>query len=333
MSFAQNQDAGTPAENTFDALRKLEQASRHKPPIGKSRTTDEAVATLGQEPHLASPGTDLKEVLIGPNGVPDLRIHFLGLFGPNGALPTSTTVQALRWAQDGDRSFVDFADVLTVRFLQLFFRAWSDAQAITQMDSGGHDRFKDYVLSVVGQGTLGMQNRGVIPDEVRQQIAPLSVPRVKSISAFRTSLSHLVHGNIEIEEYVPMKLAFEPQDLSRLGVNACALGASAKLGSLVETVNSRVRVHIKTDTLEEFEAFLPGTSNYAIVADLFRSTFGHSLSGQTVLYLKRAAVPLASLGQTARLGWMASLHRSSDGAQSKIDDETYVAVSNFEIRE
>ena len=71
-------------------------------------------------------------------------------FGPQGALPLNTTEEVLRWQTEGENGFVRFTDILSARFYQLFFRAWSDAHAISQHDRPDEDRFGTYVAAVAG---------------------------------------------------------------------------------------------------------------------------------------------------------------------------------------
>ena len=72
-------------------------------------------------------------------------VKFLGLLGPQGALPLATTEEAHGWNLMRDDAFPRFLDILNHRFLQLFFRAWSDARPIGQHDRPESDRFVAYV--------------------------------------------------------------------------------------------------------------------------------------------------------------------------------------------
>ena len=55
-------------------------------------------------------------------------VKFLGLLGPQGALPLATTEEAHHWLLTRDDAFPRFLDILNHRFLQLFFRAWADSR-------------------------------------------------------------------------------------------------------------------------------------------------------------------------------------------------------------
>src|SRR5207244_11417908 len=55
-------------------------------------------------------------------------VRHLGLLGPQGALPLSTTEEAYHYALAHDDAFPRFLDLFNHRFIQLFFRAWADAR-------------------------------------------------------------------------------------------------------------------------------------------------------------------------------------------------------------
>ena len=95
----------------------------------------EEVVSLGQEPVRRLPGIEHRRPSARRlRGTPKLFTRFLGFFGPQGALPLATTVEAYNWVHSTrpDISFPRFVDIFANRFLQLFFRAWADARPIAQ---------------------------------------------------------------------------------------------------------------------------------------------------------------------------------------------------------
>ena len=81
---------------------------------------------LGQDPFLDFPASNLSKVEALPDGRLRIIVKFLGLMGPQGALPLATTEEALGWHLMLDDGFPRFLDLINHRFLQLFFRAWAD---------------------------------------------------------------------------------------------------------------------------------------------------------------------------------------------------------------
>ena len=67
-------------------------------------------------------------------------------------MPLTTTDESLGWLLMRDDSFARFLDLFNNRFLQLFFRAWSDARPIAQHDRPNEDRFIGFIGSFIGIG-------------------------------------------------------------------------------------------------------------------------------------------------------------------------------------
>lgn len=324
------------AANTFSILRRLERQAGNRPKIGRATVARDDIATLGQDPFTAFPAGDLLEVRQGPFGAPDLRVRFLGYYGPQGPLPLATTVEVEGWLRNGDRAFVDFTDILTTRFLQLFYRAWSDARPITQMDHPDRDRFQDFVASLAGFGTSATAYGGQITQAMRQDLVPLLTGRVKSASALRQMLAHVLETAVRIEEFVPMALRFEPEDRTRLGSANSGLGRSVRLGEGVVTVEGRICIHVRAEDMDTFFTYLPGGRRHALIHDLVKGYLGNAIDAQIAISMPARAIPPARLGVSAYLGWMAPLPPGTrpipapgrDGAAPATDIE----VGRFALR-
>ena len=185
----------TPAGPTGEAgflalLRRLEREQGHRPRIGRSIRRAQDIADIGQDPQLAFPAQELREVdALGDRA--RIRAQFMGFFGPQGALPLNTTEEVLRWQNEGEDGFVRFTDILSARFYQLFFRAWSDAHAISQHDRPDEDRFGTYVAAVAGMGSPAFRDHDSFPDIARLPLVPIFGGRVRS-AVLRRSRDQLV---------------------------------------------------------------------------------------------------------------------------------------------
>lgn len=288
-------------------LRRLEREGRGKPRIGKNTALKEEIVRIGQDPFLAFPHSDMSDIRKDKQGRPDLRNQIIGFFGPHGALPLNTTEEVLRWAQSGDLAFVKFTDVFATRFQQLFFRAWSDARAITQFDHEDDDRFSRYVGALIGIGTPAWQNRGNLSDINRLSMAALAVGRVKSPVRLRQMLRFDLKADISIDEHVPSWIAFEPDTLNRLGQQGSTLGRDCFLGARAQTVNDKIVIRIRAKTLAEYREFLPGGVSHTRMLDIVNGYLGRTFEVSVALSLPAEAFEPAVIGKSAELGWMASL--------------------------
>src|ERR1700712_1388507 len=185
----------------FDALRQLERANADKPRIGDSAARREEYVDLGQDPYLDFPASNLASVEQREERT-KIIVKFLGLLGPQGALPLSTTDESFGWLTMRDDAFPRFLDLFNSRFLQLFFRAWSNSRPIGQHDRPNQDRFIAYIGSVMGMGTAPLSNLDSVPDIAKLAYAGLVAPKAKSASRLARFLRGLFDVKVDIDEFV-----------------------------------------------------------------------------------------------------------------------------------
>lgn len=284
-------------------LREVERGQPEHPRIGRNQNLREEIVRLGQEPYQAFPDRNVSQVTEGAEGKLRVRSNFLGYFGPQGALPMNTTAEVQQWYMFKDEAFVRLADLFTNRFQQLFFRAWSDARGITQYDHPDDDRFQDYVGAPVGLASPALQGRGTVPDMARLPLVGIAMARVKSPVRLRQILESLCGVTVEIEENVPVWLAFEPSDLTRLGAANAGLGRDCRLGSRVQSVNEKIRVAVKTESLPQYQSFLPGGSSFQRLTELLFTYLGHETEVEIAPSLPADQIKGVALGKAGALGW------------------------------
>ncbi len=289
-------------------LRRLERRNPGKPPIGRNARLKDEIATLGQDPSLDFPVSDMSDLEELDDGRVAIRSNVLGYFGPQGALPLHTTEEVVRWSEiGGDTSFVAFTDVFAARFLQLFFRAWSDNHAISQFDHPDRDRFRAYVSALSGISTPAFRDRDGIPDISRTYLVGLHATRIRSAVRLRQLIELYLGADVRIEEHVAAWIAFEPGDRNAMGLNASTLGRDLALGTRMRSVNDRIRIDIRARDLDEYRDYLPGGRRHGQLIDLTRWYLRSTIDIIVGLSLPASAIPPAALGQTTELGWMAAL--------------------------
>lgn len=293
-----------PTQFGFLALmREIERGRPEMPRIGRNRTLKEEVVRLGQEPFQAFPAANVSQVEQRPDGRLRVRSNFLGYFGPQGALPMNMTAEVQQWYLRRDDAFVRLADIFTSRFQQLFFRAWSDSRGITQYDHLGDDRFQAYVGAPLGHASPALKGRGRVADMAWLIVAGVGMGRVKSAVRLRQVLESLCRVKITIEENIPSWLNFEAADLSRVGQAGATLGRDCRLGSRVQSVNDKVRVAVQTESLAEYQSFLPGGRNFARLTELIFWYLGHEVEVEIAPSLPADQVRGMALGKSGALGW------------------------------
>ena len=288
----------------YDVLRRLERANPDKPRIGDSAARRDEYLELGQDPYLEFPASNLASVT-DQDGRLKIIVKFLGLLGPQGALPLPTTDESLGWLLMRDDAFPRFLDLLNNRFLQLFFRAWSNSRPIGQHDRPAEDRFFAYIGSAVGLGTKPYSNLDSIADIVKLEYAGLLAPKAKSASRLGRFLRGIFGVKVEIDEFVGSWLAFDPGDRTAIGRKHAAVGRDMLLGSSVFSVEDKIRIRLYVRDFANYEQFLPsGGGNLARpLADAVFLYIGDELDWDVELAIPAGEVKPVRLGQAGRLGW------------------------------
>src|SRR5262249_19120117 len=150
-----------------------ERSYPERPRVGDSAARREDFVALGQDPYMDFPASNLSAFERAADGRFRVFVKFLGLLGPQGALPLATTEEAYLWNLMRDDAFPRFLDILNHRFLQLFFRAWSDARPVGQHDRPDADRFIAYIGAMIGIGSEPYRDLDSVADEAKLAFAGL----------------------------------------------------------------------------------------------------------------------------------------------------------------
>ncbi len=321
-SSAPKQEDSLDAIGFLALMRQIERRAGDKPLIGRSRRLRDDLVDLGQDPFLAFPTSNISH--FDQSGKrPVVRTRFLGFFGPHGALPLNTTEEVLRWAESGDKAFVSFTDIFVSRFLQLYFRSWSDAQAITQFDHPTADLYQSALLSMTGIGTPAFRGLSTINDTTKLRMTPLAMGRVKSPVRLRQMLELHLGTSVTVEEMVPMWMDFEPDARSAIGQQGSTLGQDLSLGSRVCSVGEKICLHVQVANKAEYRNFLPGGSHNAQLADIAFWYLGKTVDIDVTLWLPSSEVEPAITGRAGELGWTASLAPKAGKADEYVQGARY----------
>ena len=308
--------------------RQLGVAPQGLPRIGDASSRAEEYVTLGQNPYFVFPASNLSDFTRAPNGRFDILVKYLGLLGPQGALPLSTTEETYAWLRDRDDAFPRFLDLFTHRFLQLFFRAWSDARPAAQHDRPNEDRFIAYVGSAVGIGSQPYRDLDSIADTGKLGYAGLLGAKAKSASRLRGAIRGLFHVEVEVEQFVGSRLELDPADRTLLGTAMSGLGVDTMLGATYYSVQDKIRIRIFVIDLAHYARFLPDGDLCEPLVDLVFFILGEELDWDVELAIPANAVLPARLGASSRLGWTSWLAPDL-GADGYRSDARFHAVEGI----
>jgi type VI secretion system protein ImpH len=303
VTFLRNLESEPWRFDYFTVLRHLERTFADQPRIGDSATRREEFVQLGQDPFMDFPASNLARVVQSDNQPLKVFVKYLGLLGPQGALPLATTEEAYHYVLAQDDAFPRFLDVFNHRFIQLFFRAWADARPIVQHDRPEADRFVAYIGSAIGVGSKPYQNLDSVPDAAKLGFAGILSAQTKGASRLVGAICGLFNVRAEVDEFVGSRLMIEASERTMLGGRHNRLGEDALLGGTVFSVQDKIRIRIFTKDLAQYIRFLPTGDLCEPLADLVFFYNGEQLDWDAELAIPSGAVEPTRIGKFGQLGW------------------------------
>ena len=303
MTFLRNLEAEPWRFDYFSVLRHLERTFKDQPRIGDSAARREEFIQLGQDPYMDFPASNLARVEQSDNKPLKVLVKYLGLLGPQGALPLATTEEAYHYLLANDDAFPRFLDIFNNRFIQLFFRAWADSRPIAQHDRPDADRFVAYIGSAIGVGSSPYQNLDSVPDAAKLGFAGLLGSQAKCASRLAGAVCGMFNVQAEIEEFVGTHLVLEATERTLVGQCLSRLGEEVLLGRNVFSVQDKIRLRIFTKSLAQYIRFLPTGDLCEPLADLVFFYNGEQLDWDVELAISAGAVEPVRLGTFGQLGW------------------------------
>jgi type VI secretion system protein ImpH len=287
----------------FAVLRHLERTYSDRPRIGDSAAKREEYIQLGQDPFMDFPASNLMRVEQESQKPLKVFVKFLGLLGPQGALPLATTEESYHYVLAQDDAFPRFLDIFNNRFIQLFFRAWADSRPVAQHDRPDADRFIAYIGSTIGAGSSPYRNLDTIPDAAKLQFAGLLGAQARCASRLASAICGMFKVHAEIEEFVGTRIQLEANEVTRVGQRSSRLGIEVVLGQYIFSVQDKIRVVIFTRSLAQYLRFVPGGDLCERLADLLFFYNGEQLDWEVELAIPAGAVESARIGKFGQLGW------------------------------
>jgi type VI secretion system protein ImpH len=303
MSFTSDLQTEPWRFDLLSVLRRYERANPGKPRIGDAATSAEEYVLLSQNPFMEFPASTLAEAGPDASGRMRLGVRFLGMFGPQGALPLATTEETYNWLLERDDAFPRFVDIFQRRFLELFFRAWADPRPIAQHDRPRADRFVAYIGSAIGVGTPPYRNVDTLSDYAKLEFAGLIAPQAKSASRLRRLIAGLFNVKVEIDPFVGAWLPFEKSERSQLGAKQSRLGVDCIIGSSAFSVLDKFRMRIFVKDFVQYERFLPSGELAQQVGDAVFLHLGDEFDWDLELAIPAGEITPVRLGKGVKLGW------------------------------
>jgi type VI secretion system protein ImpH len=261
----------------------------------------------------------------GPADLPDDRLPavmetaFMGLTGPNGALPYHYTSLIIERLRQGDQTLKRFWDLFNHRFISLFYKAWRKYRLAFAYErhrqtesSESTENYTQLLLSLCGFGTPGIRGRQLVDDETFIYYSGYFSSDHRSAEGLRCLLTDAYGVPIEVEqfqgEWLPLSSEYQScmPGGGALGRNT-ELGQDTVVGSRVWSCQHRFRIQIGPLNKSQFQSFMPDKKAFRSLCQLVRTYVGIEFDFDVQLVLQREDVSSARLGSgsgdAARLGW------------------------------
>ena len=262
----------------------------------------------------------------GADGM-EMRVNFMGLTGPSGALPTHYTellIERRQFHRDGTAHA--FFDLFSHRSVSLFYSAWRKYQFYVPFEQGERGGFTRNLLDLTGFGLERMQERlkteapGVNP-LFFAFFSGLMAQKPLSGAAISAFVSGYFNVPVKLEQFVGQWIAVPENEQTRLGKQANQLGLSAFAGQRSWDQQTKIRLRIGPLDHARFSELLPGENAADALEQLIKLCVGNDLACETQLVLRKEDIPPPVIKQDKtglRLGhniWLATQPIQQDADQ------------------
>ncbi|WP_099137804.1 type VI secretion system baseplate subunit TssG, partial [Xenorhabdus innexi] len=300
----------------FQTLRRIDAQSGEYYPLGSAPLPRYDRLRLGQKASMIFAPSTLSEARQRKNSkYYEILIYSFGLFGPNGPLPTHLTEYAYaRQYNYQDPTLTAFADIFHHRLIQLFYRAWANAQSTVSLDRQDNQRFCHYLACLVGMGLPAQQQADSINEHARYLLAGHLSRQGHGAEGLEKILFTYFNIPLKIKQNIPQWLDIEEPDQARLaaGRHSPRLGQSAFLGTALYDVQHKFRIELGPLTLSEYEEFLPTQPKSQQLHDWVCQYLGVEYAWDIRLILNREEIQGLHLSEPVKLGlssWLGKMEQ------------------------
>ncbi len=296
----------------FQAVKLLEIIYSERTPVGTQPDPLKETVMFKSRVSAGFPASEV-QMLEGPdNGYPaQMVVNFMGLAGANSPLPASYTELLLERVSRKDFSLLEFLNIFNHRLVSLMYRIRKKYHIGFEFAPPYEDHIAEFLYSLVGLGTDGLQQRMRVKDRALVFYTGLFNQKPHSMIGLECILSHYFQFRVKGEQYHGHWYPLEPDQytlIGRTGQNQL-LGQDVVLGTRVWDIQGRFRLHLGPLNLRQFLDILPIGTGYAPLCELTRYYVGQEFEFDFQLTLNAEEVPASQLGGELgpRLGWTAYL--------------------------
>lgn len=250
----------------------------------------------------------------------DITVNFMGLTGSQGVLPYHYTEMILKRLKMKDESLTHFLNLFNHRTVSLFYQASNkynlpieyERKKLSPPKTKTRDDHSQVLLSLIGLGTKGINDRLYIKDESLFFYSGLFSQQVKTTSGLKQILKSYFKIPVEINEFVGQWQELIEDVRTRLpgienpnGQNNC-LGRSVMLGHKGWFAQGKINIVLGPLSKQQLQIFSPGTKALKALNEIVKLYVGMEYSYDFVIKVKRSDIPnKIQLSKTTQpvMGW------------------------------
>ncbi|MBN8525141.1 MAG: type VI secretion system baseplate subunit TssG [Planctomycetes bacterium] len=281
------------------AVAAIEEASPGCQSVGTGPSPAKEAVRFRPELSLAFPSSDIAGIqrlpeVEGQRAKIRVETTFMGVYGQASPLPPFATEMLMPEDAAPAR---DFLDIFHHRILSLAYRVLTKYRV---------DRSREHEARL--RAFIGASPDLPLPQLPGEgqmlAIAGLLSQQPRSAAALAAALGAWLGGvPVAIEQCAPTWTPLPAERQGRLGSANCGAGTDCLAGERILSRTTAFRVHVGPVGADDFRRFLPGGDGMAAVTALVAEFNSDLLDWDVQVRLAPDALPPASLGEGARLGW------------------------------
>ncbi|MBO9424560.1 type VI secretion system baseplate subunit TssG [Labrenzia sp. R4_1] len=230
----------------------------------------------------------------------DIRVNFLGLYGPASPLPPNVTERIIE-SDENPSSLEDLLDLFNHRLTILLYQIWRRSRHYIRFEDHGLDATSKCFLALCG---FPIEDRAEIGSVARSALLPhvgLMSLYSNSAEAVASVLSSFFKVPCDIIEYVNRHVVMGEESQISLGVRNTLLGGDMVLGEEVEDDLGKFTVRMGPAPYEKLKPFMPGGERHPEIAELLAMVMRDPLDWDLQFVFKEDTVTAGQVGDI-RLG-------------------------------
>jgi type VI secretion system protein ImpH len=234
-----------------------------------------------------------------------MQVNFMGLTGSSGVLPYHYTEFLLKRLRAKDVTMMEFLDIFNHRTISLFYQASvkyslpleyerKKLYASSLLEKDNHTQL---ILSLIGMGTNGLQNRLHTKDESLIYYSGLFTKKIRTTAGLQQIIQSHFSIPVEIKEFIGQWQDLIDDVRTRLpGIESPRgqnnqLGKSVMIGQKGWFSQGKIRIILGPLTQKQLHTFAPGTSTLKALDEIVKLYINFEHDYDYVMRIRRSDIP------------------------------------------